>query len=200
MRKHEYRSLFPSFAPPSTWRVTNVHFEIRKGQVRVVKDEEDKKGWKRLKPVILQRDDYMCQYCGFRAPKWQMVHHIDGDNKNNDLLNLTTVCPMCHRVLHVGLGCTVLKTVDLYLASKFSQVEIIRTTREMRSAGHDDRSIIKRLGLKGKKPFKTDKLYLKSLLAFITSRAPKQPDWCQRGIEYGYDLVRLRIEASKLEP
>ena len=64
---------------------------------------------------ILERDNYTCKSCG-RTKKLE-VHHIDGNNKNNDLNNMITLCMACHRNLnwvlqHPYLTYLVLKTSD----------------------------------------------------------------------------------------
>lgn len=76
------KKLTLSFADPKSWR-TNI-------KEKITKDE-----WKILRLKILKRDAYTCQYCGFKAEKWQIVHHIDGNPNNNEEDNLETICPMC---------------------------------------------------------------------------------------------------------
>ena len=166
------KELHLSFANPKTWR-TNI-------KEKITKDE-----WKILRLKILQRDAYTCQYCRFKAEKWQIVHHIDGNPNNNKEDNLETICPMCNLIHHAGQGCVVRRVVDLYRESKFSQNEIIKITRKMRIEGKSDSEIIKHLGLEGKAPFKMDKEYLKHLFGFVTSRNTSQ-DWIQKALEYGY--------------
>lgn len=53
--------------------------------------------------IALKRDKYICTQCGIsqseslsKYKKDLFVEHIDGDNKNNDLQNLTSVCKNCH--------------------------------------------------------------------------------------------------------
>ena len=47
--------------------------------------------------------EYVCSGCGCNG-EWQgktlalQLHHIDGDNTNNELSNLTYLCPNCHAV------------------------------------------------------------------------------------------------------
>lgn len=77
------KKLYPTFANPETWR-ENI--------LEKISEEE----WAKLRLKILKRDNYTSKYCGFRAEKWQIVHHIDGDPNNNDESNLETVCPMCN--------------------------------------------------------------------------------------------------------
>lgn len=42
-----------------------------------------------------------CEQCGFVAEDRRQldVHHIDGDKQNNNLSNLQTLCPPCHRLI-----------------------------------------------------------------------------------------------------
>ena len=54
---------------------------------------------KTLKEQIRQRDNYQCQECryfqkdlGYKLP----IHHIDYNKKNNDPLNLISLCKSCH--------------------------------------------------------------------------------------------------------
>lgn len=51
---------------------------------------------------VLLRDDYTCTMCGNKRNL--VVHHIDfsgqGDNPNNDLDNLVTLCRKCHINIH----------------------------------------------------------------------------------------------------
>lgn len=129
--------------------------------------------WKQIRLRILNRDDYTCAYCGYRAEKYQHVHHIDGNPKNNDDTNLEVICPDCHKVMHSGLWCSVKKTMILFESSKYVQTDIIRITREMRSQGKSDDEIIDYLGLKNRVPWIPDLEYLKPLYAFITS-APER--------------------------
>ena len=135
----------------------------------------------------MKRDNYTCQYCGFRAEKWQIVHHIDGNPNNNQETNLETVCPMCNLVHHAGQGCVVQGILDLYKKSNFSQNEIVQITRDMRAEGMSDEKIIAHLGLNEKVTFKMNKNYLKELFGFVTARKAEQ-DWTQKSLEYGYNM------------
>lgn len=50
----------------------------------------------------LERDHYTCTSCGFNEyPEVMEIHHIDRDRSNNDIDNLQTVCPTCHRLIHI---------------------------------------------------------------------------------------------------
>jgi hypothetical protein len=107
--------------------------------------------------------------------------------------NLETICPMCSQILHVGQGAIIQGIVDLYKESKFSQEDIIRISRQLRSFGKSDEEIIKKLGLKQKAEFRQDIDYLKSLFGFITSRKAKD-DMTIRGLEYEYKEYKLQLE------
>jgi len=51
-----------------------------------------------IKQLVLERDKYECQKCS--AMDKLIAHHIDGDNHNNKLSNLITLCNRCHLALH----------------------------------------------------------------------------------------------------
>lgn len=56
--------------------------------------------WNRLlKEKVKCRDNYICQECGLSEVNSNYsfhVHHVDGNKLNNDIDNLTTLCPSCH--------------------------------------------------------------------------------------------------------
>lgn len=56
-----------------------------------------------LRTEVLQRDNYTCRFCGFKAAKYQEVHHLDDNHQNNVKENLLTVCNLCHQVHHLGM-------------------------------------------------------------------------------------------------
>jgi intracellular multiplication protein IcmJ len=56
--------------------------------------------FQKVRDSILQRDNFSCRFCGFKAHKYQEVHHHDDNHKNNDPDNLWTVCNLCHQVHH----------------------------------------------------------------------------------------------------
>lgn len=67
----------------------------------IARQKERKKGYlppaMRLKAEI--KKSY-CEKCGFVAehPCQLDIDHVDGNNKNNDLSNLMTLCANCHRL------------------------------------------------------------------------------------------------------
>lgn len=60
--------------------------------------------YKKIRPEVIARDNSTCQFCGFRAEKYQEVHHIDDDHSNNELSNLVTTCSLCHANHHLGFS------------------------------------------------------------------------------------------------
>jgi len=46
----------------------------------------------------------MMEYLGRKLEKWEIVHHIDGDNTNNSLENLQIMSQGQHRQLHFERG------------------------------------------------------------------------------------------------
>ena len=177
------KKLYPSFAPPETWR-GNIQEEI-------TEDE-----WKKLRLIIRNRDNYTCQYCNFKAEKWQICHHIDGNPNNNSHDNLEIICPMCNLIHHAGQGCAVQGVVDLYEESKFSQNEIIQITRKMRAESKTDEEIINFLGLENKVPFEMNREYLQNLFGFVTYRTANE--WkTQKSLEYGYEVASKDLRNDK---
>lgn len=65
-----------------------------------IADEE----FKQVRSSVLTRDDHSCRFCGFRAMKWQEVHHVNDDHADNRRENLVTACIFCHMVQHIGLA------------------------------------------------------------------------------------------------
>ena len=56
-------------------------------------------GWySELCKLIMERDNKSCLRCG--TTEGLLVHHIDGDDRDNELSNLATLCKSCHLVLH----------------------------------------------------------------------------------------------------
>lgn len=54
---------------------------------------------KQLKEQIRERDNYVCQECGFHQgllKKKLNIHHVDYNKKNNNPENLISLCSSCH--------------------------------------------------------------------------------------------------------
>lgn len=58
----------------------------------------------RVRKKALDRDNHTCRFCGFRALKWQEVHHANDDHADNRMENLVTACTFCHLCQHIGLA------------------------------------------------------------------------------------------------
>ena len=48
-----------------------------------------------FKTKILERDEYTCQFCGYRAKKNLDIVNLNGNYKDNRVSNLITACPLC---------------------------------------------------------------------------------------------------------
>ncbi|MGF1827232.1 hypothetical protein [Vibrio splendidus] len=55
-----------------------------------------------LAPKFLQSVDFECSVCGFSSPKFQHVHHKDGNHKHNEISNFDCRDPLCHLCEHLG--------------------------------------------------------------------------------------------------
>ena len=62
-------------------------------------------GFANTKKMVLNRDNYTCQYCkGKRKDSKLEVHHIiyRSNHGSDDEINLITLCQTCHKLLHNG--------------------------------------------------------------------------------------------------
>lgn len=182
------KKLFASFAPPEKWR--------DEAQGKWLKGEK----WRSLRRGILERDSNACAYCGYRAEKYQIVDHIDGNPENNSGDNLQVICQMCNLVKHAGFGCVVEGVVDLYRKSRYNQNGVMRLTREMRDRGANDSRIINFLGLEEQAPFKMNREYLKCLYGFVTSRPSLQKGGMyERWLDYHKNQEQAKSFSGKQE-
>jgi intracellular multiplication protein IcmJ len=46
---------------------------------------------------IMQRDDFVCQCCGFKSQKYQQLLYLDNDERNVSEQNCLTTCGFCHQ-------------------------------------------------------------------------------------------------------
>lgn len=61
-----------------------------------------RKGDKKFLPVakrVFERDNFICQFCGFQAKEYQEVVNLDGNYLNNKLDNMVTACCFCTQCL-----------------------------------------------------------------------------------------------------
>jgi hypothetical protein len=182
------KQLYPSYAPPEKWR--------NESQSRRLEGEE----WQATRRRILERDNYKCAYCGYRARKFQVIDHIDGDPENNADDNFQIVCQMCNCVKHAGQGCVLKEVVELYRHSWFSQNNLIILTRFLRDVGKPDGEIKRLLGVKEQVSFKMERSYLMSLFGFVTSRnTHKGDDMYDRWKNYHERVLGPRYTEKDIE-
>lgn len=67
-------------------------------------DQEADDEFRRVRISVLKRDANRCRFCNFASNRYQEVHHIDDDHRNNKESNLLTVCNLCHLVHHIGFA------------------------------------------------------------------------------------------------
>jgi intracellular multiplication protein IcmJ len=54
--------------------------------------------------AIYKRDNHTCQFCGFKADKFQDIVNLDENYKNNDQKNMVTSCRFCTMTHFLGCG------------------------------------------------------------------------------------------------
>jgi len=153
------KKLYPSF---------QIIFPLSNGK-ELSKDE-----LQNLHHKIFERDNFTCQYCGYKARSWQIVHRINGDLRDNREGNLEAICQMCNLIINIGFGCVTTGIVHLYKKSGYDQNRIIQITRDMRNEGEPDSKIIKKLGLALKCKYKMNRAYLSYLFGFVTSKTDER--------------------------
>lgn len=93
MPSQKYSEQLRLIASPGSWRL----YSARKADER----------FKAYEQKVLQRDRFICQFCGFQAKQYQDVVNLDGNYANNKLSNLVTACCFCSQcffVESVGVG------------------------------------------------------------------------------------------------
>lgn len=63
------------------------------------------KGFDQFATKIMNRDEFTCRMCGFKAKQFMSILNIDHNYTNNIAKNLATSCPLCmqcHFVEHIG--------------------------------------------------------------------------------------------------
>jgi intracellular multiplication protein IcmJ len=68
-----------------------------------------------LKKAVLERDNYTCQCCGFKAGKYQEIHFQDHNRKNLAMANLATACIFCHQCFNLEHATTMRSGVMIWL-------------------------------------------------------------------------------------
>jgi intracellular multiplication protein IcmJ len=80
--------------------------------------------FKKMRPEVLKRDKNTCAFCGFRAEKYQEVHHVDDDHSNNSLSNLITTCSLCHANQHMGFSGKMNRGTLIYLNPDWGMTQV----------------------------------------------------------------------------
>lgn len=108
--------LFLGVSPPGLSRLDNKQLE---------KSEAE---FKRMRPKILNRDNWTCQFCGYYSVRhlFLEVHHKDCDHRNNKESNLITACHFCHMTHHLWYA---LQCGAVLVAWDYPQVAISRMAR-----------------------------------------------------------------------
>jgi len=78
--------------------------------------------------LALQRDNNTCQIC--QSQNRVIIHHIDGDDTNNNLENLLSVCRKCHQNIHI-MGQTALIKKPKGTLTVAEAAEQLGTTTQM---------------------------------------------------------------------
>ncbi len=79
---------------PSTSWYTNVRSNV------------SKKEWDIIRKLVYQQANNLCEICGGRGSKWPVECHevweYDDTNHVQKLKKMIALCPMCHKVKHIG--------------------------------------------------------------------------------------------------
>lgn len=73
--------------------------QISSGYSKLCRSLQRGDWYKKVHDSVLARDNYMCLRC-YKDNGKMVVHHIDGNDTNNNPLNLITLCRKCHQNLH----------------------------------------------------------------------------------------------------
>jgi 5-methylcytosine-specific restriction protein A len=94
---------------PSKQRYCKVHSKKVKQDYEKTRETAVKRGytrrWQRLRGIVLAQEPMCgCLDCKNTALVANLVHHIDGNAKNNSLENLLSMNDDCHNRLHAAQG------------------------------------------------------------------------------------------------
>lgn len=102
-------------------------------------EQDGAKPMKEWRPKILERDKYTCQFCGFKAPKWQEIHHLNDDHNDFSQGNLVTACAFCHQCVHLGVAGSTGGGEVIWLP-ELTQIELNHLARALFVALRDEKS------------------------------------------------------------
>lgn len=84
-----------------------IRLSVKRGAFR--SDEPSPPGsdavYRAARQVVLKRDDFTCQFCGFRHPKNE-THHANDNHDDHAEQNLITACVLCHMAHHIAFAGT----------------------------------------------------------------------------------------------
>lgn len=109
---HEYLGGDELALPPTELRTTACWFIVHENTISALREQglwsndpnDYGPNWQKQRRLALHRDNYMCQICG--APERERPHHVhhkqafrtfNSYEEANQLDNLITLCPPCHR-------------------------------------------------------------------------------------------------------
>lgn len=142
--------------------------------------------FKSLRPKILDRDSWTCQFCGYYSVRhlFQEVHHVDGDHQNNKESNLVAACHFCHMTQHLWYA---LQCGAVLVAWDYPQVAISRMARaymqlQKRYPGHDEINAMLAEGKERARSILTDDVYssLPMQMQFTLKESPAEYKALQR--------------------
>lgn len=107
-------------------------------QIPAYHGTEQDKSMKEVRLKVLERDRNICQCCGFKASKWQEVHHLNDDHTDKSMSNLATVCCFCHQCFHLGLAGSTAGGMLIWLP-EMSQIELHHLCRALFVAMRDEK-------------------------------------------------------------
>ncbi len=121
----EYPDIDTSHFTGQTWNKGKDSYELLSHDYQGRRDT--------IKRALINKRGRKCECCGLST--WQdkeiplEVHHINGNNRDNDVDNLLLLCPNCHALTDSYRG----KNVGQYSNSKVSDEEFIQALQHSQS-------------------------------------------------------------------
>lgn len=73
-----------------------------------LRSELPKAEWDKLRKRAYKKAGYCCEICGGKGDKWPVEAHeiweYDDENHIQKLKGIIALCPMCHKVKHIGFA------------------------------------------------------------------------------------------------
>lgn len=141
----------------------------------------------KLRLEILHAGSYTCHFCGFRCSKWQEVHHINDDHRDNSPQNLMPICTLCHQVHHMGLAAMRGSAFFAYLP-ELTQTEVNQIALIAHVSPH----------VKGNTDESNEQI--RSLYALLQSRGPSYlKQAAKTDLDFEIEIARWASECSDAE-